>query len=139
MPGGKITLPRWVLNLLNFCCVLLAAMAWFPLSMPQDDPAGALGALVIYGLVGYSLRRTYTKANWLPCMAFVLAVNCVGIGAKWLICRLRMVRDVPAFSLGEIIVFLIPAEIAVLLLFFTTSDPLPKKKNPYEKPVRRGN
>ena len=49
--NGKITLPRWLPGLLAFCCVLLAAMAWFPLSI---DGAGAF---VRYGFVGYCLRR----------------------------------------------------------------------------------
>lgn len=135
--GGKIALPRWVLNLLVCCLILLAAMSVFPLSMPRDVPAGPLGALVIYGFVGYVLRRAYTKANWLPCMACVPVVSCVGIGVKWLVCHLGMVREVPAFSPGEIIVFLLLAQAVALVLFFTTADPLPKKEHPYQKPVRR--
>ena len=129
--NGKIALPRWLPGLLAFCCVLLAAMAWFPLSI---DGAGAF---VLYGFVGYCLRRAYTKTNVLPCMAFVLASSCVGLGAKWLICRLGVIREVPAFSPAEILAFLVLAQIAALLAFWITADPPPKKKNPYEKPVRR--
>ena len=128
--NGKIALPRWLPGLLAFCCVLLAAMAWFPLSI---DGAGAF---VLYGFVGYCLRRAYTKTNVLPCMAFVLASSCVGLGAKWLICRLGVIREVPAFSPAEILAFLLLAQIAALLAFWITADPPPKKKNPYEKPVR---
>ena len=105
-------------------------MAGFPLSI---DGAGAF---VLYGFVGYCLRRAYTKTNVLPCMAFVLASSCVGLGAKWLICRLGVIREVPAFSPAEILAFLLLAQIAALLAFWITADPPPKKKNPYEKPVR---
>ena len=109
--NGKIALPRWLPGLLAFCCVLLAAMAWFPLSI---DGAGAF---VLYGFVGYCLRRAYTKTNVLPCMAFVLASSCVGLGAKWLICRLGVIREVPAFSPAEILAFLVLAQIAALWRF----------------------
>ena len=129
--NGKIALPRWLPGLLAFCCILLAAMAGFPLSI---DGAGVFA---LYGFVGYCLRRAYTKTNVLPCMAFVLASSCVGLGVKWLVCHLGMVREVPAFSPGEIIVFLLLAQAVALVLFFTTADPLPKKEHPYQKPVRR--
>ena len=87
--------------------------------------------------MGFFLRRGYTKKNVNPIKAVVLGSNCVGLGAKWLICRLGVIREVPAFSPAEILAFLVLAQIAALLAFWITADPPPKKKNPYEKPVRR--
>ena len=131
---GRLRLPRWLVGLLAVCVGLLAAMSAFPL-FPRESPAGLLGSLAAYGLIGYFLRRTYTKANWLPCGGLVLAASCAGIGTKWLACRIGMFPEAASFFSPEQIALFLPLSLAAaLLLFFTAADPPPKKEKTYEKP-----
>lgn len=129
---GRLRFPRRLVGALAFCACLLAAAAAFPL-FPRESPAGLLGGLAAYGLMGYFLRRTYSKANWLPCGGLVLAAGGAGVCAKWLACRVGMFPEAaPLFTPGQIALFLLLSTGTALLLFLTTADrpePPPKKRS----------
>ena len=117
--NGKLTIPKWLVNILSFAGIAIITLLQFPIDLSNNS----LGIyLASYVFVGQFLRKEHTKHKWRFCMILVLLANCMGIFAKWWIIQNFMVQSPYNLGIKDVGIFLVTAQSIVSITYFITQD-----------------